>query len=219
MNLDRHQRMRDADFRADQHSRLRDPHIAPFTDLVDELRAEPGRGWMPYIAPMYGGINASILSVLQDPGPGTREADGSGMLCCENVDDSAMLLATLLESTRIPVSELLPWNGYPWYRHTTGKSVPPSATECEAGVEPLRRLIDLAPNLRIVMLHGGIAQDVWARFGKRHRSIARRFHVVPTFHTGRQAFIGTHEIRTVRLRHLYESFAEVGDLIRKEDVA
>lgn len=219
MKLDRHQRMRDAAFRDDQHARLRDPHIAPFTDLVDELRAVPGRGWMPYIAPMYGGTAARVLSVFQDPGPRTRDDDGSGMLCCENDDDSAMLHATLLESAKIPPAELLPWNGYPWYRHTTGKSTGPSASDRDAGVEPLRRLIGLAPSLRVVMLHGGTAKDVWDRFTKRHRSIARSLHAVPTFHTGRQAFIGTHEVRTERLRHLYESFAEVAEILRQEDAA
>jgi hypothetical protein len=211
--------MRDAPFRADQHARLRDPHIAPFTNLVDELRTVPGRSWMPYIAPMYGGTAARVLSVFQDPGPRTRDDDGSGMLCCENDDDSAALHATLLDSAKIPVSELLPWNGYPWYRHITGKNSPPSATECKAGIEPLRRLMGLAPNLRVVMLHGGTAQDVWARFSKHHRSVARGLHVVPTFHTGRQAFIGTHQVRTERLRHLYESFAEVAEILRGEHVA
>jgi hypothetical protein len=92
--------MRDATFRADQHARLRDPHIAPFTDLVDELRTVPGRGWMPYIAPMYGGTGARVLSVFQDPGPRTRDDDGSGMLCCENDDDSAAMHATLLDCAK-----------------------------------------------------------------------------------------------------------------------
>lgn len=214
MELDGHRRMRDVAFRADQHAHLRDPHIAPFTDLVDELRAVPGRGWMPYVAPLYGGTAARVLSLFQDPGPRTRDDGGSGMICCENDDDSAALHATLLERAGIPVAELLPWNGYPWYRHVVGKGAGPSATEREAGVEPLRRVVELAPALRVVMLHGGTARDVWARFERRHAATARRLHVVPTFHTSRQAFIGTRQVREERMRQLEESFAEVAGILR-----
>lgn len=139
------------------------------------------------------------------------------MLCCENDDDSAALHATLLSSASIAPSELLPWNGYPWYRHETGESKPPTTAQREAGVDPLRQLIELAPRLRVVMLHGGIAKDVWARFDARHRSISRRFHVVPTYHTGARVFMVKEPQRTARLRRLYESFAEVAGLLRDED--
>jgi hypothetical protein len=63
---------------------------------VDELRSE-GRGWAPYVAPIYGGVNARLLSVLRDPGPMTDPtARGSGFLCLENDDPAAERFATLL---------------------------------------------------------------------------------------------------------------------------
>ena len=62
--------MREPEFRQSQEAGIRLPHIAPINALVDELREE-GRGWVPYVAPVYGGVDAQMLSVLRDPGPMT----------------------------------------------------------------------------------------------------------------------------------------------------
>ena len=48
-----HRRMSDPAFSATSSGCLRDPHIAPINALVDDLRQE-GRGWVPYVAPLYG---------------------------------------------------------------------------------------------------------------------------------------------------------------------
>ena len=42
---------------------LRLPHNAPINEFVDQLRQE-GRGWVPYVAPINGGTDAEMLSVL-----------------------------------------------------------------------------------------------------------------------------------------------------------
>jgi hypothetical protein len=81
--------MRDAAFRQFQRDRRTDPHIAPINQLVARLQGYDGRGWLPEVAPMHGGVDARILSVLRDPGPMTREGSGSGFLCVENDDPTA----------------------------------------------------------------------------------------------------------------------------------
>jgi hypothetical protein len=176
-------RMSDPAFRRSQFDGLRDPHIAPFTELVDDLRDRAGRGWMPYIAPMYGGVNARVLSIFRDPGPKTQDGAGSGMLCCQNEDPSAELHATLLADAGIPVAELLPWNAYPWYINRK-----PSGAELDAAAGALKRLIDLAPALEVVMLHGGDAQAGWRRFARQFPATANRMAPAKTYHTSRQAF-------------------------------
>jgi hypothetical protein len=80
--------MADPVFRNEQWQRRFDTHIEPINLLVDELRISE-RGWLPYVAPMYGGVNARLLSVLRDPGPKTRSEDGSGFLSMENDDPTA----------------------------------------------------------------------------------------------------------------------------------
>ena len=70
-------------------------------------------------------------------------------MCPENDDGAAERYATMLDEAGIAVSDILGWNAYPWYINRA-----PRAAELEAGVEPLRRLCDLLPDLRDVMLHG-----------------------------------------------------------------
>jgi hypothetical protein len=195
--------MRDSAFRRSQEEGIRLPHIAPLNALVDDLRDEGGRGWVPYIAPIYGGVEARMLSVLRDPGPMTHAASGgSGFLCLENDDASAERFATLLDEAGIAVPDMNPWNAYPWY---INRGL--SAQEREAGVEPLHRLIALLPRLHVVMLNGKDAQDTWKRLVNRYPEVARRYLVLPTYHTSRQAFIGTAEVREARLQGLRDAFA------------
>ena len=183
--------MRDPQFRQQQKDGLRAPHVAPINALVDELIDPAGRGWVPYVAPAYGGVNARVLNIHRDPGPKTHsDLGGSGFLSPENDDASAERFATLLDSAGIAVGETLSWNAYPWY---IGRK--PRAAELEAGVEPLRRLVALLPNLRVVMLHGGDARNGWKRLARRHPDLASRFEVVPTYHTSNQAFIGPPDVR------------------------
>ena len=56
-------------------------HVRPVNELVDELHDLDGRGWMPHVAPVHGGVEARVLSVLRDPGPKTQDGVGSPGLC------------------------------------------------------------------------------------------------------------------------------------------
>ena len=200
--------MRDPVFRRSQEDGLRLPHVAPINLLVDELREE-GRGWVPYVAPIYGGIEAEMLSILRDPGPMTDAArKGSGFLCLENDDPAAELFATLLAEAGIPAARMTPWNAYPWYINRK-----PNAAELAAGLDPLRRLLGLLPHLRVVMLNGGDAQSLWRKLASAHPSLAATYHVLPTYHTARQAFIGTREVRAARMADLRATFATAGELL------
>lgn len=214
-------KMRNRAFRDEQHRGIRLPHIAPFNDLVDELRSDPGRGWMPYIAPLYGGSASRMLNVFQDPGPKTDDTDGSGMLCVENNDPAAQYMSELLAEVDIPPRELVPWNAYPWFVHKRGTSTKLTAAHLNAGVEPMRRIIELMqPRLRVIMLHGGAAQSVWDRLAKRHPQLARRYDPVRTFHTARTTF--RHKDPAVveyRHQHLRDAFARAAAELRAEDVA
>lgn len=107
--------MRDPAFRRSQEEGIRLPHVAPINLLVDELREE-GRGWVPYVAPIYGGVKARMLSILRDPGPMTDSSGkGSGFLCLENDDSAAERFATLLHEAGLTPDAMVPWNAHPWY--------------------------------------------------------------------------------------------------------
>ena len=209
-----HRRMSDPRFRQQQKDRMRAPNVAPINALVDELNDPSGRGWVPYVSPDYGGVDARVLNIYRDPGPKThRQHDGSGFLCAENDDASAERFATLLDGAGIPVGETLSWNAYPWYIYDHR----PGAAELEAGVEPLRRLLGLLPRLRVAMLHGGSAQDGWKRLGRRHPDLVSRLEILPTFSTANRAFIGTPAVRAERMAKLKEAFARTARILQEPD--
>ncbi len=190
-------------FRDAQMRARYDDHIAAINRLVDELR-DSERGWLPYVAPIYGGVHARLLSLLRDPGPKTQADTGSGFLSMENNDATAEAISTYFTAVGIHATEIVPWNVYPWYINRS-----PKAEELEAGVEPLRRLVELLPHLRVVMLHGGSAAAGWKRFTRRHAGLlaSRSLIVIPTYHTSRQAFWHRDErVRQVRRDHLRAAF-------------
>ena len=212
--------MRDPAFKAAQFAGVHLPHVTTVNQLVESLReTEPsaGRGWVPYVAPLHGGSEARILSILRDPGPMTHETKGSGMLCVENDDDSAALQCELLASVDLTPADLTPWNAYPWYRHDQSSGLrSPQITE---GLEPLARLISVMPKLKVVLLQGGEAQTLWKRFVRKHPGVAARYAAVETYHPGRTALRDPDPaVREARARRRVEAFREVrGILDRRQD--
>ncbi|MFF1876509.1 uracil-DNA glycosylase [Leifsonia sp. NPDC058230] len=159
--------MADPTFRAEQHATAHTaPHIAPINRFVDSVRDRDGRGWAPYVAPLHAGVDARVLSILRDPGPATQDGLGSGFLAIENDDPTAERQMLLFESARITPRQVLPWNAYPWYFNRQ-----PTASELDAGAEVIIELLELLPDLRVVMLQGRDAGPDGRRWhaGYRHR--------------------------------------------------
>lgn len=70
MNADRPKLLADAGAVAARMKELRAPHMAALTAFVEELRAEAGHGVeVPYFDPWDGGVEATILFLLEAPGP------------------------------------------------------------------------------------------------------------------------------------------------------
>ncbi|WP_197683502.1 uracil-DNA glycosylase family protein [Jiangella alkaliphila] len=105
-------RMADEAFRLAQERDRYASHVRPINELVDVLRGD-GRGWMPYVAPCHGGIEAGMLSVLRDPGPKTQDGTGSGFLCIENDDPTAELQSVAFAAVGIANSDFTPWTPIP----------------------------------------------------------------------------------------------------------
>lgn len=207
--------MADPAFRAQQERDRYAPHIASINHLVDELRESAGR-WMPYVAPWHGGVNAAVLSLLRDPGPKTTDADGSGFLCVENDDPTAERQCHAFADAGIDPANLVPWNAYPWYINRA-----PTAAEREAGVEPLARLLDLLPQLRVILLQGRDAQDTWRRLVRRHPTVAEgTLTVISTFHPGRQALWSPDPaVRDARHQHRVDAYQQVVRILESQSAA
>jgi len=203
--------MRDQSFQQQMVDCLWDPHVAPVNKLVDRWRDHDDRGWMPYVAPSYGGAAAEVLLLLSDPGPMTNaKLGGSGFLCAENADPGAARLATLLEDVGIAQDRCVSWNAYPWFRHGDEEI---RAGHLDAGLSPLIELLEILSELRIVMLLGGNATKSWRRLRRRNAGLAGRWPCFETFHTGNRAFAGVsvekRERRLAEQRRVFEEMATV----------
>lgn len=201
--------MKDATFREEQWRLRFDPHVEPINRLVDSLIAEgssAGNGWMPYVAPWHGGTKARVLSILRDPGPKTHKDGGSGMLCIENDDPTAAKQCELFMD-KLDAFDVTPWNAYPWYINK-----PPTSQQVTEGAQVLERLIALMPDLRVVLLQGGHAQEAWRKFLRvAPGAVVRRGLItVPTFHPGNQALQTSNPVeRQQRIARRIEAIEEV----------
>ncbi|MDQ3154226.1 MAG: uracil-DNA glycosylase, partial [Actinomycetota bacterium] len=176
--------MRDLAFQAEQWARRYEPHVEPLNRFVDELGELDDAGHPPYIPPMYRGVEAPALAILRDPGPKAGGVKGSGFLCVENDDQTAERFWHFLAEARIDQADVVPWNAYPWYINAK-----PTVVQLAAGVEPLRRIIELMPRLHVVLSLGTDARAAWRLFAAANGELvrARQLHVLETYHPSRKA--------------------------------
>ena len=130
--------------REDMRARLREPHIAPITDLVDRLRSEKGPD-IPYVDPHTGGIDARILFVLKRPGPRASDTD---FLSLSNPDQTARNSLEIFAEVGIDYRQVMLWNIVPWYGPRDEKL---SSEDLQAGARYLSELLRLLPNVRSVV--------------------------------------------------------------------
>ena len=183
----------DDEFWQRQRDQLRIPRIAPITDLVGTLREQRSCD-VPDVAPMYGGVEARLLTVPASPGRQTRAAPGgTGFLCVENPDLAAATVKRLMNEAGISPREMTPWNACPWFTEGTG----PSPADLEAGVETWVQLIRLLPDLRVVILMGRAAQNGWRRVRQRHPDLLPEDHVkvICTFSPGSRGLVASGSCR------------------------
>jgi uracil-DNA glycosylase len=200
--------MGDPDFLADQRGRLREPHIAPITDFVDSLRSD-GR-WLPYVAPIHGGISSRILTVLRDPGRATLAEGGSGMLSVENDDQTAETQFGLMESAGLTPSDFTPWNAYPWFINRK-----PTSHELLEASPTLVRLLELMPELEVVILSGSDAQAAWRASLEAEPAIRRRRLItLETYHPSVQALrTDVPDERARRTQHRISTWREAAEIL------
>lgn len=182
-------------------------HVRPLNEYVDEL-VDSDHARPPYIAPVLGGVNATVLTILRDPGPMTQSGRGSGFICAENDDQTAETLCRLIEGSGMSLADTTPWNAYPWYINKA-----PSTTQLRHGAHTVRRVIELLPNLKVVLLLGTHALRAWNRYvvpavpSVARRMMAGEVTVLSTYHPSRQALWHPDpSVRAERAQHRRNAF-------------
>ena len=156
MQVDRPKLLGDPEARAARLLQLQEEHIAPLTAFVQSLRIEAGpEAAIPYFDPWDGGVAAEVLFLLEAPGP---KAVSSSFISRNNPDETAKNFFELTVAAEIPRKKTIAWNAVPWYIGTGIKIRAATTSDLEAGLLPLPRLLELLPNLRVVVFVGKKAE-------------------------------------------------------------
>jgi uracil-DNA glycosylase len=172
--------MADPSFRDRMADYATNDRVGPLNRWISTLCDQ--HRWMPRIAPTYGGVEAEVLFLLQDPGPGTAQASASGFLSHQNDDAASELLAHSLDDADLPACRTTAWNAFPWYRSEDAGR--PSAAEVGAALPLLADLLDRLPRVRVVVPMGPVAQEAWTRFAQQHPARANAYLRVDAPHPG-----------------------------------
>lgn len=203
--------MRDPQFRQAQWDTRYAEHVAPLNRYVDELGTHDAAGSPPYIAPMYYGVNARALLVSRDPGPKAGGERGSGFLCIENDDSSAERMWMFARDAGVDVRHLIPWNAYPWYINAD-----PTRAQLEAGLPPLRQVMSLLPDLRVVAFFGLAAHRQARNFIKADPELTttRAIPILTTYHTSRRALQHPDPaVRESRSQQIADTLRQISQLV------
>jgi uracil-DNA glycosylase len=142
--------------RAARHAQLMEPHVAPLTVYVAELRDEAGPGAaIPDFDPWDGGVTAELLYLLEAPG---AKAVLSGFISRNNPDETAKNFFELNRAAGIPRERTVSWNIVPWYIGTGARIRAADRSDIEAGLSALTRLLAILPKLKAAVLIGRKAE-------------------------------------------------------------
>jgi uracil-DNA glycosylase len=167
---------------ARRRARLGEPHVEPIVRFVRDIRAERQDESVPDIDPDGGGTRSRALIVLEAPGGKATALGGSGFLSPDNNDQTAANFFALREQAGLPRQFIVHWNIVPWYVGGPGKVGNVTANDIAEGRPYLERLLELLPDVRVVVLMGRKAQKGWDRLAVMHSTleVLRCPHPSPT---------------------------------------
>lgn len=139
----------DSKFLTDKLSRLEESHIAPLTDLARRIQA--AHAGVPFFDPDNGGANASVLCLLEAPGPKAMD-----FVSQENNDQTAENMHRLMDAARLARRDVVLWNVVPFYIGASDRSKLRAArqSDLDAGRPWLIELFGLLTQLKVVVLLG-----------------------------------------------------------------
>lgn len=163
---------RDENVVAAKNQHLRDEHIAPFTELVREIRRKTGNVSVPFVDPTLGGVNARVLFVLENPArpAALSKGKGSGMLSPDNDDGTAENIWRWYRETGLPRFMAMHWNAVPWFTGDERSNKRANRSSVIEGLPWLVRVIRLLPRLRLAVAMGGPARRA-AAFYQDHLDV------------------------------------------------
>lgn len=139
-------------------TRIDEPHVRELNEMVRGWRAaDPGRR-IPWFDPEGGGVSASVLILMEAPGPRTVRAGGS-MFCSEDNDDgTARTFAGLRAAAGLSRARCVRWNVVPWaVTGSDGRWRAPRDTDLRHAAPMLAAVLAALPALQVVIAMGAPA--------------------------------------------------------------
>jgi hypothetical protein len=204
-------RMGDVAFRAAQQEQAFAPQVRAINQLCDALMAEKAGSSVPYVAPHYNATTARILTLSSNPGPASGGETSSGFVSRENDHPVAVRMSSIFATVGLSDADVVPWNAYPWHLDQAyPKGLPPHLVV--DGLEPLKRVLELHPNVRAVVAHGADAQrsmhllTTKKRFAQFHAE--RNLRVFEARHPSNRVFVLPSPERAAAIERVCATYRE-----------
>lgn len=135
------------------------PSLATLRDFVGDLSIR-GR-CVPGVDPEDAGADARVLLVLESPGPRSTSGAGTGVISVDNPDQTAKNCWNARQAAGL-IEGVMQWNMVPW--ELDGGRRKPSEVELAEGAIQLRHMLDLLPEVVVIVLCGDYARRGWRRY-------------------------------------------------------
>ena len=159
---------------------LNEPHILALSKYTKSLRNK-NLGKIPDFDPLDGGTNAKILFLLEKPGPEVFGDRSYGFISRDNDDQSAAYTIEFMLEANIPRNITCSWNTIPGW---DGK-IKFTADDERRGRNEIGNLLNLLPNLKVIVLVGQTAQRNFKRYQKDN-SIDPKLKIIESYHPSPQ---------------------------------
>lgn len=103
----------DQSWRDEKLAALDRAHVRPLNDLVRRWRRRWPERTIPWFDPDDGGIEATVLLLMEAPGPRTAAAGNDGFCSEDNDDPTARTVRTVRASAGLPRVRYVKWNIVP----------------------------------------------------------------------------------------------------------
>lgn len=156
-------RLRDPDERRRKLDLIREPHVHPLNALVDTWRARRPGAVIPWFDPDDGGIKASILLLMEAPGPATSAHGDRGFCSEDNDDPTNAVLRRERQDCGLQRENYVKWNIVPWQLTGDDGWRSPRPADLEQAAGSLTEMLAVLPDLALVITVGRAALHGWTR--------------------------------------------------------
>jgi uracil-DNA glycosylase len=180
---------------------LNNAYMLPLENFLRMLRSEYPDKQIPCFDPCDGGIKAKSLFFLEAPGPKATE---SNFISRNNPDQTAKNMNDLMIQSNIVRKDTLLWNIVPWYVGDGKKIRPVTHREIKEALPYVQQLLELLPDLKVIVLVGRKAQKA-----EEHLRKLISVEIVKTFHPSPLVF----NLHPNKKQEAYAQFKIIAELM------